>query len=91
MIRTIKDKTRERVFNTDFVKKVEFVENGSMLTITMISGEVNHINGRTLPNNFRFTCSADSDREQIEQFFVWSGDFNFLEVKSDKTLEFGNM
>lgn len=55
MIRTIKDKTRKRVFNTDFVKQVKFVENESMLTITMISEEVNRINGKVLPNNFRFT------------------------------------
>lgn len=91
MIRTIKDKTRKRVFNTDFVKQVKFVENESMLTITMISEEVNRINGNVLPNNFRFACSADSDRGQIEQFFAGSGDFDFLEVKSDKTLEFRNM
>ncbi len=91
MIRTIKDKTRKRVFNTDFVKQVKFMENGNMLTITMISGEVNHINGKVLPNNFRFTCKADSDRGQIERFFAGSGDFDFLEVKNDKTLEFKNV
>ena len=91
MTRIIKDRMRKRVFNTDFVRQVKIVENGSMLTVTMISGEVNHINGKVLPNNFRFTCRANSNREQIEQFFAGSGEFDFLEVKSNKTLEFKKM
>lgn len=91
MIRTVKDRGRKRVFNTDFVVDVKIRESSEGLEVKMISSEVIHIGGKTIPKNFRFTCVASSDREQIEQFFKGLNAFNFLEVKSDKTLEFNNI
>ena len=88
MTRTVKDKGRTREFNPNCVTRLDIKESGDMLRVTMISSEVNHIGGKTIPKNFRFTCAADSDREQIEQFFKGLNSFNFLEIKSDKTLEF---
>ena len=88
MTRTIKDRGRTRVFNPSCVTRLDIEESGDMLRVTMISSEVNHIGGKVIPNNFRFTCVSNSDREQIEQFFRGLNSYNFLEVKSDKTLEF---
>lgn len=91
MTRTIKDKGRTRVFNPSCVTRLDIKENGDMLRVTMISSEVNHIGGKVIPNNFKFTCVASSDLAQIEQFFRGLNSYNFLEVKSDKTLEFKNI
>lgn len=91
MTKTIKDRGRKRVFNTDCVTRLDIKEDGDMLRVTMISSEVNHIGGKLIPNNFRFTCVSSSDMEQIKRFFRGLNSYNFLEVKSDKTLEFKNI
>lgn len=88
---TIKDKTRKRIFNTSLMREVKVVERGNMLVVTAISNETDCINGKVFPHNFRFSCSLDSDRERIVGFFMGQDKCNFLEVKSDKTLEFGNI
>ena len=88
MTRTIKDRGRKRVFNPSCVTRLDIKKSGDMLRVTMISSEVNHIGGKVIPNNFKFTCATNSDRVQIEQFFRGLNSCNFLEVKSDKTLEF---
>lgn len=77
--------------NINCVEKVNFTRHENTLSVTVIKNELKHIQGKIFPSVLKFSCNIDSDTKQIERFFLVEDGYNLLEVKSDKSLEFGNI